>query len=79
MLWIAYNLGQGEIHIFFFTYFNECADLPYVFIPSKEGLGSACFTKRPTSVVLIKDDSEYSSEYSKLAKKVKSLHVLPTA
>ena len=30
-------------------------DIPYIFVPSKQDLGAAASTKRPTSVVLIKD------------------------
>jgi len=30
-------------------------DIPYLFVPSKQDLGAAANTKRPTSVVLVKD------------------------
>jgi H/ACA ribonucleoprotein complex subunit 2 len=30
-------------------------DIPYIFVPSKQDLGAAASTKRPTSVVLVKD------------------------
>mmetsp|Transcript_23433 Transcript_23433/g.26279 ORF Transcript_23433/g.26279 Transcript_23433/m.26279 type:complete len:190 (-) Transcript_23433:24-593(-) len=33
----------------------EEKDIPYLFVPSKQDLGAAACTKRPTSVVLIKD------------------------
>eukprot|EP00527_Entomoneis_sp_CCMP2396_P003111 CAMPEP_0198136976 /NCGR_PEP_ID=MMETSP1443-20131203/529_1 /TAXON_ID=186043 /ORGANISM="Entomoneis sp., Strain CCMP2396" /LENGTH=159 /DNA_ID=CAMNT_0043798287 /DNA_START=48 /DNA_END=527 /DNA_ORIENTATION=- len=32
----------------------EEKDIPYIFVPSKQDLGAAASTKRPTSVVLIK-------------------------
>ena len=32
----------------------EEKDIPYLFVPSKQDLGAAASTKRPTSVVLIK-------------------------
>lgn len=31
--------------------------VPYVFVPSKQDLGAAACTKRPTSVVLIRQDN----------------------
>mmetsp|Transcript_13104 Transcript_13104/g.27710 ORF Transcript_13104/g.27710 Transcript_13104/m.27710 type:complete len:175 (+) Transcript_13104:118-642(+) len=33
----------------------EEKDVPYLFVPSKQDLGAAACTKRPTSVVLVKD------------------------
>eukprot|EP00538_Stauroneis_constricta_P012239 CAMPEP_0119557252 /NCGR_PEP_ID=MMETSP1352-20130426/8982_1 /TAXON_ID=265584 /ORGANISM="Stauroneis constricta, Strain CCMP1120" /LENGTH=152 /DNA_ID=CAMNT_0007604329 /DNA_START=53 /DNA_END=511 /DNA_ORIENTATION=+ len=33
----------------------EEKDIPYIFVPSKQDLGAAASTKRPTSVVLVKD------------------------
>jgi len=33
----------------------EEKNIPYIFVPSKQDLGAAACTKRPTSVVLIKD------------------------
>lgn len=35
----------------------EEKDIPYVFVPSKQDLGAAASTKRPTSCVLIRDPS----------------------
>jgi H/ACA ribonucleoprotein complex subunit 2 len=32
----------------------EEKDVPYIFVPSKQDLGAAACTKRPTSVVLIR-------------------------
>jgi H/ACA ribonucleoprotein complex subunit 2 len=37
---------------------SEEASIPYVFVTSKEGLGQASATKRPTSCVLICPDSK---------------------
>eukprot|EP01092_Planopodium_desertum_P003630 TRINITY_DN1674_c0_g1_i1.p1 TRINITY_DN1674_c0_g1~~TRINITY_DN1674_c0_g1_i1.p1 ORF type:complete len:154 (-),score=0.32 TRINITY_DN1674_c0_g1_i1:39-437(-) len=36
----------------------EDSDIKYVFVPSKEELGVACSTKRPTSCVLVVCDGE---------------------
>lgn len=35
----------------------EEKNVPYIFVPSKQDLGAAACTKRPTSVVLVKDKS----------------------
>jgi len=32
----------------------EESDVPYIFVPSKQDLGAAASTKRPTSVVLVR-------------------------
>ena len=37
---------------------SEEASIPYIFVTSKEGLGQASSTKRPTSCVLICPDSK---------------------
>ena len=36
----------------------EESGIPYIFVPSKQELGAAASTKRPTSVVLVKDPSK---------------------
>mmetsp|Transcript_9288 Transcript_9288/g.13172 ORF Transcript_9288/g.13172 Transcript_9288/m.13172 type:complete len:152 (-) Transcript_9288:376-831(-) len=36
----------------------EESGIPYIFVPSKQDLGAAASTKRPTSVVLVKDPSK---------------------
>jgi ribosomal protein L7Ae-like RNA K-turn-binding protein len=48
-----------------------------VFVPSKEALGTAGQTKRPTSCVLIKPskNSEVKEKYGETYKKVKSMPV----
>lgn len=55
----------------------EDNDVPYVFVPSKEALGTAGQTKRPTSCVLIKPskNSEVKEKYDETYKKVKSMQV----
>jgi H/ACA ribonucleoprotein complex subunit 2 len=51
--------------------------VPYVFVPSKEALGTAGQTKRPTSCVLIKPskDEDTKEKYEEAFKKVKSIQV----
>lgn len=36
----------------------EEKNVPYIFVPSKQDLGAAACTKRPTSVVLVKDKAD---------------------
>lgn len=64
----------------------EDADVPYCYVHSKEELGAAGLTKRPTSVMLIlpegvkgsvkmssSDKKEFDDMYSKIEAKVKSM------
>jgi H/ACA ribonucleoprotein complex subunit 2 len=53
----------------------EDNDVQYCYVPSKEDLGSAGSTKRPTSVVMIvyKKDAEYSEAYDEAMKEVKEM------
>lgn len=55
-----------------------CEDnkVPYIYVPSKEELGSAGSTKRPTSCVLVLDktDKEYKELYDEVLKEVKPLN-----
>ncbi|ORX43472.1 L30e-like protein [Hesseltinella vesiculosa] len=49
----------------------EDHDVPYVFVPSKEQLGEACATKRPTSVSMVvlggkKKDLKAADDYKEL-------------
>ena len=39
--------------------------MPYVYVPSKEELGAASLTKRPTSIVLVtlKSGADFKEEY----------------
>lgn len=72
----------------------EESDVPYIFVSSKEALGAASSTKRPTSTVMIVPDGgknkktkvevkeDYAEDFSSLAKEVKKLNeriVLGTA
>ncbi|EDQ85979.1 uncharacterized protein MONBRDRAFT_34007 [Monosiga brevicollis MX1] len=50
----------------------EEAHVPYCFVPSKEDLGAAGQTKRPTSVVLIKTNKSVEG-YEELESEVKEL------
>jgi H/ACA ribonucleoprotein complex subunit 2 len=50
----------------------EEADVAYCFVPSKQDLGAAGQTKRPTSIILIKSDSEIDG-YKELQKAVAEL------
>ena len=68
---------------------GEEAGIPYIFVRSKEGLGQASSTKRPTSCVLIcpdpkkkrpvkegetvEEDEEYRAGYEECLKTVKAL------
>jgi len=55
---------------------EEC-DVPYVYVPSKEALGAASQTKRPTSCVIVgskarkEDDSEL---FDSIVTEIKALH-----
>mmetsp|Transcript_62166 Transcript_62166/g.178849 ORF Transcript_62166/g.178849 Transcript_62166/m.178849 type:complete len:150 (-) Transcript_62166:83-532(-) len=52
----------------------EEKDIPYIFVPSKQDLGAAASTKRPTSVVLVrkpKKDFDGKDIYDALAKEAK--------
>eukprot|EP00339_Tiarina_fusa_P028377 CAMPEP_0117047848 /NCGR_PEP_ID=MMETSP0472-20121206/33051_1 /TAXON_ID=693140 ORGANISM="Tiarina fusus, Strain LIS" /NCGR_SAMPLE_ID=MMETSP0472 /ASSEMBLY_ACC=CAM_ASM_000603 /LENGTH=130 /DNA_ID=CAMNT_0004760673 /DNA_START=9 /DNA_END=401 /DNA_ORIENTATION=+ len=51
----------------------EDRNITYVYVPSKEALGTAGQTKRPTSVMLVKKSESYSDKYSECAKKAKAL------
>lgn len=54
----------------------EDQDVPYIYVPSKEDLGSAGSTKRPTSCVLleVKKDAEYADSYNEVFAQVKILN-----
>ena len=51
----------------------EEAGIPYIYVPTKEALGIASATKRPTSCVLIgaNKDSEYKPLYDKCTEFIK--------
>mmetsp|Transcript_39114 Transcript_39114/g.74949 ORF Transcript_39114/g.74949 Transcript_39114/m.74949 type:complete len:141 (-) Transcript_39114:244-666(-) len=60
----------------------EEANVPYIYVPSKEELGAASYTKRPTSCMLIlakplkpvtdDDEDKFNEAYSSVLDKVKS-------
>jgi H/ACA ribonucleoprotein complex subunit 2 len=66
----------------------EDAGVPYIYVPSKEALGAAGGTKRPTSVMLILPDplkapaagaaaggaerEQFAAEYAKVIAKIKA-------
>ncbi|KAI9207809.1 50S ribosomal protein L30e-like protein [Polychytrium aggregatum] len=54
----------------------EEADIPYIYVPSKEDLGLAGSTKRPTSVIMVvkKDAAEYKELYDEILGDVKELN-----
>ncbi|KAJ3188051.1 snoRNA-binding protein [Irineochytrium annulatum] len=54
----------------------EESDVPYVYVPSKEDLGAAGATKRPTSVVMVvrKADVEYGELYEEVFGELKGLN-----
>ncbi|GBG59443.1 hypothetical protein CBR_g38468 [Chara braunii] len=65
----------------------EESDIPYVFVPSKEDLGAAGQSKRPTCCVLVmpsggkaevseEDAAKLQSEYKELVEEVKGLAVI---
>ena len=51
----------------------EDRSIPYVYIPSRQDLGSAIQTKRPTSAVLIKKHADFDSHFKKCFDEVKAL------
>lgn len=53
----------------------EDNEVPYVFVPSKETLGTAGQTKRPTSCVLVKKggDEELKEKYKECFEKVQKM------
>ena len=52
--------------------FCEEKSIPYVYVPSKEELGAASQTKRPTSIVLVscKPDSDFKDTYDECKKEM---------
>ena len=50
----------------------ENSDVPYIFVPSKEALGLASLTKRPTSAILIKQHDNIKKDYERVKKKMAS-------
>jgi len=63
----------------------EDRNVPYVFVPSKEDLGAAGLTKRPTSCMMVlpkpakgsgDGDEEFAGEYKDVAKRVQAVQVV---
>ncbi|ORX58491.1 L30e-like protein [Piromyces finnis] len=55
----------------------EESDVPYCYVPSKEDLGTAGSTKRPTSCIMVvkNKDAEYKDLYDECVKEVKEMEV----
>jgi H/ACA ribonucleoprotein complex subunit 2 len=55
----------------------EEAGVPYVYVPSKEDLGLAGATKRPTSVIMVtpKSDADFKEAYDEVYTTVQALPV----
>merc|ERR1711908_31497 len=51
----------------------EEKDIAYCYVPSKEDLGLASMTKRPTSIVLVTSRPDYAEQYQEAEKKVRSI------
>eukprot|EP00826_Nyctotherus_ovalis_P017624 TRINITY_DN1519_c0_g1_i1.p1 TRINITY_DN1519_c0_g1~~TRINITY_DN1519_c0_g1_i1.p1 ORF type:complete len:136 (-),score=61.36 TRINITY_DN1519_c0_g1_i1:154-561(-) len=56
--------------------FCEENDVPYIYVPSREALGVACRTKRPTSCAILIPGAEfkYLEKYQQLVEKVKKVN-----
>ncbi|KAI8841382.1 50S ribosomal protein L30e-like protein [Chytridium lagenaria] len=54
----------------------EESDVPYIYVPSKEDLGTAGATKRPTSVIMLlnKNISDFEEAYGEVLEEVKGLN-----
>jgi H/ACA ribonucleoprotein complex subunit 2 len=50
----------------------EEKNVAYVYVPSKEDLGLASLTKRPTSIVLVKHGAAFADAYAECEKEVRS-------
>jgi len=50
--------------------------IPYIFVPSREAVGGACKTKRPTSCVFIelpgKKEKDIKDKYDSIEAKIRS-------
>ena len=66
--------------------FCESKGVPYIFVPSKDDLGAAGLTKRPTSCMLVlsarpkggkaDDDAEFEEAYGEVVKKVTAVQAV---
>ncbi|CAM9602575.1 unnamed protein product [Heterosigma akashiwo] len=57
--------------------FCEDQGVPYIYVPSKQDLGAAALTKRPTSVVLVKTKKDFPAQdlYDELVSECKEMGV----
>ena len=51
----------------------EEKSIPYCYTPSKEFLGAACGSRRPTCMVMIKKNEEYADIYDQCMEEVEGL------
>ncbi|CAI2384179.1 unnamed protein product [Moneuplotes crassus] len=49
----------------------EAQSVPYIYVPSREAIGGACSTKRPTACVFLECPEEDSKSFSKFEQCVK--------
>merc|ERR1712185_642861 len=54
----------------------EEKQVAYIYVPSKEDLGLASLTKRPTSIVLVKHGPDFADDYAECEKLMRQ--ALPT-
>lgn len=54
----------------------EEANIPYIYVPSKDELGNAGSTKRPTSVVMLVEnkEAEYKDAFNEVFGEIKELN-----
>lgn len=52
----------------------EDRQVPYLYVPSKQDLGAAAATKRPTSCVLIPQKKDFEDLYDKLVKEATKIN-----
>lgn len=74
---IAGNITPADV-ISHIPVLCEENDIPYVYVPSKEELGVAGSTKRPTSCILVqcKDkNTEHKESYDEVQKEVKKIQI----
>jgi len=50
----------------------EEKDIAYIYVPSKEELGQASLTKRPTSIVLVKHSADIAEAYGECEKAMRA-------
>lgn len=51
----------------------EEKDIPYCYAPSKEDIGLACGSKRPTCMVMVKQHDDYKDLYTELHEELQQL------